>query len=86
MLAKGTTGGGDDANTFAAPTSAVAGQLAGVSGGGGGITGGTVAVQTNNANPPTPAAGSVSMQVPILQPYLVMRYLIATQGLFPDSQ
>jgi len=81
MLAKGTTGGGDDANTYAAPASPVSGQLAGVSGGGG-ITGGTVAVQTNNPNPPTPVT-LPGATVPVLQPYLVLNYIIAWNGIFP---
>lgn len=44
--------------------------------GGGGITGGTVAVGLTGANAP----------VPILPPYLVIPSLIATSGVFPSRQ
>ena len=81
MLGQTPTAGPTAANIYAPPASPVSGQLAGVSGGGG-ITGGTVAVQTNNPNPPTPIA-LPGATVPVLQPYLVLNYIIAWNGIFP---
>jgi microcystin-dependent protein len=86
MLGQTPTAGPTAANIYAPAASPVSGQLAGVSGGSGGITGGTVAVQSNNPGTPTPAVGTVSVPVATMPPYLVLHYIIATQGLFPDNQ
>lgn len=70
-------------NTYAAAATTGA-TLAGVTVmGGGGITGGTVAVQSNNASTPTPVALPPAT-VPVLQPYLVLNYIIAWQGVYPS--
>lgn len=82
-----TTGSADTtigpAQTFtgSAPAVAVTGTAAGpvtlpVTGGGGGITGGTVAVQTASANP--------TAYTPTLPPELGVYYCIATDGLYPN--
>lgn len=70
-------------NTYAAAATAGA-TLAGVTvTGGGGITGGTVGVQSNNTGTPTPVA-LPGATVPVLQPYQVLNYIIAWQGIFPS--
>lgn len=70
-------------NTYAAAATAGA-TLAGVTvSGGGGITGGSVAVQSNNTGTPAPVALPAAT-VPVLQPYLVLNYIIAWQGVFPS--
>jgi microcystin-dependent protein len=76
MLAKqpGSTLG-DDALPFAPAGSPSAGVLAGVTGGGGGITGGTVSVGANQT------AGA---PLSLLQPYLGVNFIIAVNGLYPD--
>ncbi|MBI5381113.1 MAG: tail fiber protein [Opitutae bacterium] len=71
-----------EVDSYVAATGAT-GQLGGVTTTvSGGITGGTVAVQTNNAGTPAPIAIPGST-VPVLQPYLVLNYIIAWQGIFP---
>lgn len=81
MLAQAPASGPTQALIYAPAGSAVAGQLAGVSGGGGG--GGTVAVESNNPNPPA-SITLPPVTTPVLQPYLVMNYIIAWQGIFPS--
>lgn len=66
---------GDESLPFAPVGSASAGVLAGVSGGGGGITGGTVTVGVNQ-----PSSAPVSL----LQPYLGVNFIIAVNGLYPS--
>lgn len=69
----------DTYNTLvSAPASSTLGPVSGLSvtGGGGGITGGTVAVQT---------AGS-SQPVTTMPPYLVLNYIICVYGIFPTRQ
>jgi microcystin-dependent protein len=74
MLAQSPSSGQGQAAVYAPGTSPVAGQLAGVTGGGGGITGGTVANAT---------AGN-SLPFEILQPYLCVTFIIALYGIFPS--
>jgi len=82
MLTQSPSAGPAQAAIYAPGNSTVAGQLAGVSGSGG-ITGGTVAVQSNNTGAPAPVA-IPGARVPVLQPFLAVNYIIAYSGIFPS--
>lgn len=70
MLGQSPAAGPTQAPIYAPPDSPVSGQLAGVSGGGGG----TVAIGlTGNGTP-----------VSLMQPYLAVSFIIALSGIFPS--
>lgn len=74
MLGKSPPAGPPQGILYAPADSTVSGQLAGVSGGGGGITGGTVTNATSGLGQPFDARA----------PYLGINFIIALQGIFPS--